>query len=689
MDPTMSLSRNWFTRSLYSLLAFALACLACSQSPDNLPELELYPTWSAVGLEITYPPGWPMDDPGSFEWREQGGPWRPGVTLTPYRDEGRALASIWPLEQDIGIEVRLNVPGAGTEITGKTRTRKIVLETSGGRKVHVSPDGRPGAEGTAGDPYVSIAEAGKNAGPGDMIIIHGGLYREGGLFAGLKGSPDRPIVITGTDGEHPVVDGSLVIARGEKAWQEAGTGLWTIGFKSPTGYSGYLAQDELRMFWYKSLENIEKGEILLNDKKTYSNIGRGWFYDNDSQRLYVRTGDGSAPSEHEYCLAIHPHGALLSGSEYVVIRGIEFRYFGASGICLEKGTRGCIINGNVVHHAQQGIIFNDSLTRDNAVWNNEVYERGLLDYTWSQIKASQYGRQAIDGVAGRGNSFCYNLLHGYFDAIAPALWGHPGQFHLNRDLDLMYNRIYNIGDDAIEVEGGGLNVRVHGNTMRNCFAAISLAPIEHGPTYVTRNDATYHILMFKLNVGGVTSNGHTYCYHNSAYCLTRGKQYGGTAISFPSAGSIPIDNKHFVNNAFICDGLGPRNANNRYRIDYNCYYSVPGQEPVIFQWEELRDGRWRSTEYTSIEQFSRETGRESHGLLADPKFRSTEGAGSLERVFYSRQPFKVYPMIEGPDVGDMRLMETSPCIDRGVVIPGINDHLPDGKPDIGAFEHGE
>ncbi|MFC2125970.1 right-handed parallel beta-helix repeat-containing protein, partial [Bacteroidota bacterium] len=398
-------------------------------------------------------------------------------------------------------------------------------------------------------------------------------------------------------------------------------------------------------------------------------------------------GDDSMPGIHRYNVAVHRYGAQLTGSKHVVLQGIEFCFFGESGISLEKGTQDCIIRDNVVHNAPRGIIFYDSLTCDNAILHNEVFERGLVDYTWSQIKSSEYGRQAIDGVAGRGNSFCYNLIHGYFDAIAPALWGNPGQFHLNRDMDIMYNKIYNIGDDAIEVEGGGLNVRVHGNTMRNCFAAISVAPIEHGPTYVTRNDATYNFLMFKLNVG-VPSEGYTYCYHNSGYCLTGGKEYGGTAISFASANSIFNDHKYFANNIFISDGFGIRYANDRYWIDYNCYHYIRDEQPVIFQWEVEKDGKWESIEYTSIEEFAGTSGREQHGMLADPMFVSIKGMGALERVPYSMAPFGYYPQVSNMDAGDLHLKKTSPCIDQGLLIPGINDKVSDGKPDMGAFEFG-
>ncbi len=678
---------------LLSALVVVMGVFSCAGKQNQpVPEMEIYPTYSAVGLEIDFPPGLPEGTDATFEWRTDGqAGWNNGVDLTLSPDGRKGWASIWPFEMDTAVEVRLNYQGAGSSqsLVMSTRTRKIVTETTGGRDIHVLPQGDDGAQGTAGEPFRTLGAAASIAGPGDRVVVGEGIYHEGDLFAGLHGEPGNPIVITAAEGARPVLDGSVEISKGESGWRKVAAGLFARELRPETSYVGYVAQDSLRMFWSKTLENMLSGEFLLNDKKTISQLGRAWFYDSTDAQLYVRTGDTQDPSSHSYNASIYRHGVLLDGSSYVVIQGLELRYYGQSAVRLDNGATGCALLDNVIHNSQNGVNFYDSLTSDNAVWRNEIYEKGLLDVTWAEIKASNYGRMAIHGAAGRGNSFCYNTIHGYFDAIAPAQWGDWNKFYLNRDLDLMFNEMYNIGDDAVEVEGGGVNIRVHGNRMRNVFTAISLAPIEAGPIYVTRNDATYIILMFKLNVGGVVSVGHTYCYHNSGYALTHGDQYGGVAINFPSAGSLPIDNKVFKNNAFVCDSYGIKLANERYDIDGNCYWNVPGQEPVVFRWEWQVNDEWPDTSYFSIKDFSDATGREQHGIQADPLFRNTEGLGETERMYYASYPFSHYPSIENTATGDLRLQSSSPCIDSGLIIRGINDRTADGKPDMGAFEYGE
>ena len=84
----MLLLNRMIVYSIIPILAFLSG--ACDSTTNSLPDLELYPTWNAVGLEITYPDGWNFEKTGSFEWRQNGEDWRPGIELTVFKDENRA-----------------------------------------------------------------------------------------------------------------------------------------------------------------------------------------------------------------------------------------------------------------------------------------------------------------------------------------------------------------------------------------------------------------------------------------------------------------------------------------------------------------------------------------------------------------------------------------------------------------------
>src|SRR5690606_20558677 len=71
--------------------------------------------------------------------------------------------------------------------------------------------------------------------------------------------------------------------------------------------------------------------------------------------------------------------------------------------------------------------------------------------------------------------------------------------------------------------------------------------------------------------------------------------------------------------------------------------------------------RWDGTNYSTLAAFTEATGQEAHGLNTEPGFDS-------------------------PGDGQYTLSSTSPLIDAGVLIPGINDDYSGSAPDIGAFE---
>lgn len=645
--------------------------------------IELYPTYTALGLEVSYSNDDNHNATAEFVWRRKGEQtWRNGVGMTFDRGRRLAWASVWPLGQGETIEVKVSFsdPDAAdlTPLEASATTRTMILEPTGGHQFFVSPSGDDHNPGTKSRPFKTLAHASTRVRPGDIVYATSGVYHEGNLFKGLKGTAEKPIVFAAAKGHKPVLDGAIEIDKGSGAWKKHDGDVYVTSVDFYRGYAGYVAQDGLRMYRHTSLADVNSSRLKRK---------RAWYYDENAKKLYVRTGDRLDANHHTYNIARYEFGLLLEGSQHIVARGFEIRYYGNAAVRITAGARGCVVIDNVIHNAPWGVFMRGETTYNNAVWRNRIYEPGLGEFTWSEIKQSGYPRQGICGTSGRGTSICYNKINGWFDGIAMASWQHPERLDLNRDLDTMYNQIINTGDDAIEPDGGGVNMRIHGNRIRNCFAAISLAPVERGPVYCTRNDATYYYLMFKLNVAGCTSLGWAYIYHNSGYCLTKPGTYGGTAVSFPSGATIPISNKVLKNNAFICDGLGVRYGHQGYTIDYNCYYTVPGARPARFQWE-AKDptGKWKARTYPTIEEFSAASGQESHGIYADPQFSSTPGLGANLRRDYHTTAFIVYPQVRDTSEGDLHLKDSSPCIDKGVVIRGINEDYSGSAPDVGAFE---
>jgi hypothetical protein len=654
------------------LILLVLVALPAVARADNVLRpagVELYPTHAAVGIEVSYTDDDNGNAQASFVWRPAGSAtWRNGVDMTFERSRRKIWASIWPLQQGETIEVAITFDdpdGKPSKWEGKTTIRSFNFAPAG-RTFYVAPTGDDSAPGSKDRPFRTLAHAGKQLQPGDTLLALSGVYAEGNLFSGLKGTAEKSIVVAAAPGHKPILDSSVAIAAKSGVWKAVGDGVFVTPSERSAG-AGYLAQDGRRMFPYPSLAELRLDKLQVK---------RAWFYDAKAKLLYVRTGTGAEPDAHSYHLARHEYGFHLSGAHNVVIRGFTMRHYGSVAVRLSEGAANCVLYENTIHNSTGGIFIKSETTRDNAIWKNEIYEVGATDFSWNAHYAIEYPNQAIYcDRAGRGNSFCHNVIHGYFDLISVESWKNPDKLQFNRDCDILFNVLYNASDDAIEVDGGGVNLRIHGNRIRNCRTAISLAPVERGPVYVTRNDVTFLGLFIKFNVGGAVSHGWTYIYHNSAYCLVRGED-GGTAVSFSP--TLPCTNKVFKNNVVMVNEWCVRAWRPGNAFDYNCYYHIPNRAPRRFQTEKKT--------LSTIADFAKATGQEGHGLYADPLFAVSEDAGKYASPGLGTTLSDIVVLRDAKS-GELRLRAGSPCIDRGVVIRGINEDFRGKAPDIGAFEN--
>ena len=96
---------------------------------------------------------------------------------------------------------------------------------------------------------------------------------------------------------------------------------------------------------------------------------------------------------------------------------------------------------------------------------------------------------------------------------------------MNRDADIYGNIIRCVWDDAIECEGGNMNVRIWGNYAHFYFNAIAVASTSKGPLYVFRNVLGESRRSHQSNQGGSIiktgernefGGGRKYIFHNTA-----------------------------------------------------------------------------------------------------------------------------------------------------------------------------
>ena len=283
---------------------------------------------------------------------------------------------------------------------------------------------------------------------------------------------------------------------------------------------------------------------------------------------------------------------------------------------------------------------------DTRIENNEIYDLAYAKWPWAAVKASSMEGTAIVvrghiGAIVRGNN-----LHDIFNGV---FTGSSGDLHNNElvfDADIYNNRINHIGDDALEPEGTSINQRFRNNTVDSIFSGMSLAPITVGPVWVLRNTFTnYTAKAYKWdgNPGGIVL-----IYHNTSWT-------GATDIRTMDVIS-PIHNVISRNNIFQGKGLGlVEQAKGSSGIDMNNddWYIV--RAAPHFQWENLP--------YKNLAALCTGAGLECNGVEKNP-------------------------LLASPTIGIFTLLSSSPAIDKGVLLPGINDNFTGNAPDLGAFEFG-
>lgn len=180
-----------------------------------------------------------------------------------------------------------------------------------------------------------------------------------------------------------------------------------------------------------------------------------------------------------------------------------------------------------------------------------------------------------------------------------------------------------------------------------------------GPLYAFRNVIINHAdAAIKL---GSNSFGNIYLYQNTIYSTGSGAGpsfFGNNAI----ADNITSRNNIiWLEHGRLCenwDSSGDRGLNS---FDYDALWT--NREASGFSWS------WYSERYGDLAYFQTTTGQELHAVLVPD------------------------PMFVEPGADDFTLQSTSPCIDKGVVLPGFNDAdspwpYQGAAPDIGAYEFG-
>ncbi|NMB73658.1 MAG: hypothetical protein GYA21_00855 [Myxococcales bacterium] len=358
----------------------------------------------------------------------------------------------------------------------------------------------------------------------------------------------------------------------------------------------------------------------------------------------------------------HRDGAILDGGgstgnvfeiygSFVHLENLTLRNANRALRFQGAGTEGNVARRLRIRDVRLGIGSREN-QKDFYICDNDL--QGLLQ--WPTIYTDDGGTHANDdgiNLAGDGHVVCHNRLQGFGDALKIEQDG-------SRAVDFYGNEVVSAYDNAIELDTLAGNGRAVFNRFTNAFMPASFQPVFGGPVYFLRNvvvNYTSEPLKFHNSTSGVL------VLHN-------------TFVS-PGAPLVVWDDttsSHFAiqNNIF----LGPAALGGARTVDWSGTV-----RDGLFDYNAYRpDGGFRirfESGAVSVSSFAalQGAGVESHGLLlAASPFES-----GLE------PPTSYTETLSPPEA---ILSATTPALDRGLLLPGINDAFRGSGPDLGALERG-
>lgn len=401
------------------------------------------------------------------------------------------------------------------------------------KEYHVSPMGSDVNDGDISTPLKTINAAAQKALPGDVVIVHNGVYRE--WVNPLNGGEnnEKRIVYQVAEGEKAELKGSELIKNWVK--EKRGKGVWKVTLPNSFfgSYNPYV--DKLFGDWFFDNGRVHHtGDVYLNDVSLYEVVSvekvlnpdtirsvrdpegtqRVWFatVDADNTTIYANFGDID-PNKETVEIAARPtcFYPTRQGLNYITIRGFHVgqaaTQWGAPtaeqvGMIATHWCKGWIIENNVIKNSRCNGI---SLGKERSTGHN-------LEMTDKRLDGTQHYREVIFNTLRHGwnreNVGSHIVRNNVIsDCEQTGICGSMG----GAFCEIYGNHIYNIHSkrqfSGFEMAGiklhGPIDTYIHNNRIHGCDKGIWLDWMAQG-AHVSSNlfyDNTELDLFLEVNHG--------------------------------------------------------------------------------------------------------------------------------------------------------------------------------------------
>ncbi len=654
MRPAISALHSAVRRCV-TAVTLLTATHAGAQNASSWNALELYANLETGGVTASVNGDANRNATVNLQWRRVGEPaFHPAQPLVRV-DASHLVGSLFHLLPATAYEISATlsdpdgVSGAATRTTSAS-TRADTLPEPSLRTLYVATTGSDDHDGLSpAHALRSLQRAADLAQPGDLVRVAPGRYHESVDIA-HSGSAAQPIVFRG-DGSGVVLDGSTTLAAGTP-WVALGGGV----FRTPLGFdTAHVVSEQGRLFRYASASALQT---------LAAGAPGGFWFDAGTRQLSIKFADGSSPATHTLAVADLDTAFTVDGLAHVRIENFDIRHYGSDeygkGVYLRRSSD-CIVRNNRFLDLGSAGIWVKGGSR-HRIEDNDFRDTSITQWPWPVTKGSTAENNAIlftDDI-GRGNVIRRNQTDGSFNGIAPC-GSQPPAGGFSNETDVYRNVLRHHNDDALEPDGYCANLRIFDNRISDSHMGISVAPTSPGPVWIVRNigwnigNTRSHVLdgylssFLKINSGYAEQVGPLLMYHNTI-ATTVASTEALYLLNPGNASTLRSRNNLYAATRDVWVKVNPIAVD----ADYDLLHSSDDGSFV----------RWMGTHYANLAALRSGLGLELNGLSAPPRLSAAENGNFL-------------PL---PD---------SPVIDRGVVLPGINDGFSGAAPDIGAIEYAD